>query len=268
MAKIRAKLGIVKPATDSEIEKTLSIEERKKLSAWPASYELAKIAKQEGVDLSKLSREEYVEYAIKNRLRIDDTQLRIAPWQRMATSVEEVVLENRKRKAEISDDVEKAFAKFSYEMKQKAEEQDRVIAENIRVRQGTRDSNSWLFFGINQGRGGESVETYKSYVSIKDLNKFSPEKFKKFMEALRDAGYSGDIKTFQDLSEQGIKLNDQIVMHGKSKSDAELGLKMAEQFFGEELDQKSVGKDEVVDGKNKSYSEILADKIRKAVDAS
>jgi hypothetical protein len=226
---------------------------------------LAKIAKQQGIDLSKISREEYAEFAIRNSLAIDDDQLRVAPWQRMGTSVEEIVLANRERKAQITEESEKAFAKFCYEMQQKAGQKNRFISENIRVRQGTKDSNSWLFFGINNGTGEKSNETYKSYVSVKDLNTLTPERFKQFMTALRDANYNGDIKIFQDLSEQGVRLNDQIVMHGGSQADAELALQVAEQFFGTDLDQKSVGKDEVVDGENKSYSQILAKKIAEAI---
>ena len=38
-----------------------------------------------------------------------------------------------------------------------------------------------------------------------------------------------------------------------------------EKFFGNDLDQKSLGKDEVVDSKNMSYSQILADKIKKEI---
>lgn len=105
--KLREQLGIAKPreSTDNPEKEvpvsgpeelpTLSIEERKKLHGWMASYELAKIAKQQGVDLSKISREDYVNFAIKNSLAIDDDQLRVAPWQRMGTSVEEIVLANR-----------------------------------------------------------------------------------------------------------------------------------------------------------------------------
>lgn len=269
---LNQQLGIVQPSmANEEVTKqkenpiqespTLSLEERKRLRGWPASYELAKIAKQKGIDLSKISREEYVEFAIENSLAIDDDQLRIAPWQRMGTSVEEIVLVNREKKKEINEEAEKAFAKFSFEMRQKAEEENRSLLENIRVRQGTKNSNSWLFFGINKGIDGESDETFKSYISLKDLNKLTPEKFNKFMVALRDAKYNGDIKIFQDLSEQGVRLNDQIVMHGRSEADAALAVQVAEQFFGSELDQKSLGKDEVLDGKNKSYSQILAKRI-------
>lgn len=243
----------------------LSIEERKKLHGWIASYELAKIAKQQGVDLSKISREEYADYAIKNYLAIDDDQLRVAPWQRMGTSVEEIFLANKERRTQITQESERNFTRFCYEMKQKAGQTDRFLLENIRVRQGTKDSDSWLFFGINKGIGENSNETYKSYISVKDLNTLTPERFTQFMKSLRDANYNGDIKIFQDLSVQGLKLNDQIVMHGSSQRDAKLALQVAEKFFGTDLDQKSFGKDEVIDGENKSYSQILAQKIKESI---
>ena len=274
IAELRDQLGITKPSENAEQQSAdlkpeelppLNIEARKKLQGWPASYELAKIAKQQGVDLSKISREEYADFAIQNSLAIDDSQLRAASWQRMSTSAEEVILVNREKQAQIKEESEKSFAKFSYEIQQKAGQEDRFLSENIRVRQGTKTSNSWLFFGINNGTEQESGETYKSYVSFKDLNTLTPERFTQFMTALRDAQYNGDIKIFQDMSEQGFRLNDQIVMHGGSQADAELALRVAEQFFGMDLDQKSLGKDEVVDGKNKSYSQVLAQKIAEAV---
>jgi hypothetical protein len=243
----------------------LSTEERRKLTGWSASYELAKVAKQQGVDLSKISREEYVEYAIQNSLAIDDDQLRVAPWQRAVTSVDEIVSENKKRKAKIEESSDKVFAKFCFDMQKKAEGDDRYLSENVRVRQGTKDSNSWLFFGINNGTTENSNETFKSYVSVKDLNTLTPERFKQFMVTLKEAGYNGDIKIFQDLAGQGIRLNDQIVMHGGSENDAKLALETAEKFFGNDIDQKSIGKDEVVDGVNKSYSQILAKKIAESI---
>ncbi len=240
---------------------SLNLEERKKLSGWLASYELAKVAKQQGVDLATLSREEYVDFAIRNSLAIDDTQLRMATWERMATSAEEVIALKKETIAKIKPEVEEAFRKFSYEIITKAGSQDRFVFPNIRVRQSTTGSNSWLLFGINEGWEEDSLETYKSYISFKDLNIFSPEKFNQLMVALRDAGYNGNIKTFQDLENQGVLLNDQIVMHGRTENDSRLALSVAEKLFGGELGQKGMGRDEVVGGKNKSYSEILAKKI-------
>lgn len=243
----------------------LTIDERKRLSGWSASYELAKIAKEQGVDLSRLSREEYAEYAIQNNLAIDDSQLRVAPWQRNGISVEEIVKINKEKAMEISEDADKVFSRFCFDMQKKAEDEDRYLSDNIRVRQGTKDSNSWLFFGINEGTEEGSVETFKSYLSIKDLNSLTPERFKQFMTALRDFGYNGDVKIFQDLKGQGIKLNDQIVMHGGSQEDAELALEIGRNFFGEDIDQSSVGKDEIIDGVNTSYSQILSKKIAAAI---
>ncbi len=277
MEELREQLGIADPispkntqenkslSTNSEELPIVDIEERKKLNGWPASYELAKIAKQENVDLSKLSREAYADFAIQNSLAIDDDQLRVAPWQRMATSVEEIVLTNKEQKAHITEESEEAFAKFCYDIQQKAGGENRFLSENVKVRQGTKDSNSWLFFGINDGTNEGGSETFKSYISVKDLNTLTPERFTAFMLTLRDAQYNGDIKIFQDLSEQGIRLNDQIVMHGGSQEDAALALQVAEQFFGSDIDQKSLGKDEVIDGKNLSYSQILAQKIKTSI---
>ena len=242
----------------------LNLEERKKLNGWSASYELAKIAKGQGVDLSKLSREEYAEYAIQNALAIDDSQLRVAPWQRNGTSVEEIIKINKEKTLEISEDADSAFSRFCFDIKKKAEGEDRYLTENIRVRQGTKDSRSWLYFAINEGTGEGNKETFKSYISVKDLNTLTPERFKQFMVALRDSDYNGDIKIFQDLKEQGVRLNDQIVMHGGSQKDAELALEVGRNFFENDIDQSSVGKDEIIDGKNRSYSEILAQKIADA----
>lgn len=256
---------IEQPTPTEEPEALVATAERKKMHGWEASYELAKVAKQEGIDLSKISREEYVNFAIAQGLAIDDSQLRAAPWQRMATSVQEIVEKNKELQKSINPETDAAFQAFTYEMQQVANTENRYLEEGVRVRQGTKDSNSWLFFGIGEGTLSESTETYKSYISLKDLNTFSPEEFKGFMSFLKQSGYQGDIKIFQDMSGQGIRLNDQIVMHGNSEADAKLALSAAEKFFGEKLDHKSMGKDEVIDGKNRSYSEVLAMRIKEVV---
>lgn len=276
---IRERLGIPKQevrVSDANTQKEnnsntknseiLNIEERKKLSGWNAGYELAKIAKSQGIDLSNMSREEYVQFAIDNSLAIDDSQLRMAPWQRMSTSIEELLNERRKRKLEVEDsDIDKSFTQFRKDIQNKATEDDRFISEGVRVRSGTKDSNSWLFFGINDGLDNTSNETYKSYISVKDIKTLTPERFKSLMAELQKNKYNGDIKIFNDLVDQGTMLNDQIVMHGRSQKDAELGLNLAKQFFGNDLNQQSLGKDEVIDGKNLSYSQILANKIKKEI---
>jgi len=253
----------------TDVHEVLGIEERKKLSGWSASYELAKIAESQNIDLAAISREDYAKFAIDNSLAIDDDQLRGATWERMATSLEELSGEIKRRKKEMNgSEADKAFNRFEYDMKSKAAEKDRFISDGVRVRQGTKDSNSWIFFGINESTDDESMETYKAYISVKDIHTLTPEKFVDFLKVLSGEGYDGDVKIFQDLANQAIFLNDQVVMHGRSKADAELALRVAESFFGADLDQKGYGKDEIIDGENRSYSQILATKIKDAVDAS
>lgn len=247
-----------------DTDAVLSVEQRKQLRAYDAGYELAKIAKREGIDLSKISREEYVNYAIKNSLAIDDDLLRGSAWQRMETSLEELMLHRKEKRAQLRVDAIKTFDQYCGEIKQKAGGTNRYLSQNIRVRQGTKDSNGWLYFGINDNTQSSDIETYKSYISVKDIHTLTPDRFTQFMFTLRDSKYNGDIKIFQDL-EIGVNLNDQIVMHGSSKEDAALALKAAEIFFGDDLDQKSFGKDEVIDGVSMSYSVILAKKIADAI---
>lgn len=49
--------------------------------------------------------------------------------------------------------------------------------------------------------------------------------------------------------------------------NTELALQVAGKLFGSDLDQKSVEKDKVIDGKNQNYSQILAKKIANAVNS-
>lgn len=248
----------------------LDIEERKKLSGWDASYELAKIAKAEGVDLSVLSREEYANYAIKNYLKIDDSQLRANPKHRNATSVEEVLSMLKSDRNSLTQASKDAFDSFYRTMMSLAgkTQAERFISEGVRILSGTKDSNSWLFFSINNGTNDSETTTHKSYFSLKNLNDFSPEVFKRFMAELQKRGYNGGVKIFQDLEVQGAALSDQIVMHGYSEADAKLALEVAKEFYGDKLLESSYGKDEVINGVNKSYSQIISDNIKNAVDSA
>ena len=87
------------------------------------------------------------------------------------------------------------------------------------------------------------------------------------MIELQKRGFNGGVKIFQDLEVQGPALSDQVVMHGYSEADAKLALIVAKEFYGDKLLESSYGKDQVVDGKNKSYSQILSDRIQKEVDS-
>lgn len=244
------------------------LKKNKELHGSAASYELAKIAKSQNIDLSLLSREEYADFAIQNKLMIDDNQLRMSLWQRMCESVDEVRKGDKERQSLISPEADDAFNKFSEEIKQKAGENDKKIDDNIIVKHVTNYSKNWLFFLINKGVDIKEDQIFKSYISLQDLNTLTPDKFKDFMRNLRDSGYNGDIKVFQDLLTQGIRLNDQIVMHGASEEDAKLGLDVAAKFFGDSLADQSLGIDKRIDGKWRSHSKELAQKIKNSIQDS
>jgi len=248
-----------------EVFDLVSVEDRQGLLDWPASYELAKIAHNNGIDLSKLSREQYVDYAIANDLRINDAQLRTASWERTGTSPAEIIEHRKKVREAIPEKTRKEFDIFCFRMKELAGKGDRSFQEDLRVRQGTKDSDSWLYFGINENIHKNKSETHKGYLTLENLNNFSPKQFVLFMEALRDAGYNGGVKIFQDLEAQGAILNDQIVMHGSTYEDVTIANNVADQFFGDELAEIGRGKDEIINGKSKSYSQILSDKIQQEV---
>lgn len=266
---VRKDLGLsqaIATQDNSAIVPVMPMEERKKVTVgWESSYVLAEVAKTQGIDLSKLSREAYVAYAIQQGLAIDDSQLRANPVQRMATSPEEARDMMRVEDKKITKETNDNFSRFCFEMKEKAgltDQKDRFISAGVRVRSGTSSSDSWLFFGINKDLEAKQLETYKGYICFEDINKFTPARFKDFMKALQEAGFNGGVKSFQDIGFQASRLNDQLVMHGRTKEDSILAMQIAEKFFGDEIQSKSFGKDEVVDGGNLSYSQVLAKKIK------
>lgn len=224
---------------------------------------MAEVAEKEKIDLSTLSREDYADYAIKNCLAINDTLLRVNPAERNCKTVTEVQILRKKIRDNVLPDTEKDFHKFSHDVivKSKLPESKRILLPGVKILSGTKDSNSWLFFSINSGTTDNAVEVHKSYFSFKDLNDCKPQKILDFMKYLQENGYNGGLKTFQDLTEQGTVLNDQVVMHGASETDAKNALDLARKFFAKEIGTSSLGLDKKIAGKMRSYSEILAARI-------
>jgi hypothetical protein len=244
------------------------VEENKKLQGWQAQWKLAETAASEGVDLSSLTREEYADYAIQNNLAIDDTQLRMMPSLRNHANMQDFQLA---RKAMIGYDPAtnpereksaKDFDGFAIRVQNMAEGKGKThngqIAPGVEVHSGTATSNSWLYWKINQGADSSAAETHKSYLGFKDIFKsMTPKRVVGFMKALKAAGYNGDLKTVQDIANQG-HISDQIVMHGKSEADAQLAAKVAQDFFGDEIGFAESG----IDSATQSYSERLSDRIK------
>jgi len=234
-----------------------------KLDNNEASRKLAEIAKNEGINLVELTREEYVDYAIKHGLRITDQEIRNAPELRAPTTMDETMALRKSLRENLSEKTKDLWNKWtnSIELLASKSQAERYILKGVRVLSYTANSASWLFFDINNSQVDSSKAPYKSYFSLKDFNKITPENFVSFMKHLQENGYKGSIKSFQDLVNQGVILNDQFVMHGDTKQDAELGEKLAKEFFKDEIKSTGLGKDGFENGKSKSYSQILADKI-------
>jgi len=238
------------------------------LTGWKAQWELAKIAKLEGVDLTALNRTEYADYAVKHGLEIDDSQLRMAASLRNAESLPEFL--QRKKAITSSSEFKTAsddFDKWSAGILQLAGDRAKgtssgEVASGVTVRSGTATSNTWLFFKINQGADGSSGKTHKTYVGFADLAKsLSGTRFTGFMQALQQAGYQGDIKTGQDFIHL-VAMSDQIVMHGRTEADADLAAKVAQSHFGSEINFTDKG----VDAGGKSYSQIISDDIKQRIE--
>lgn len=195
-------------------------------------------------------------------MAISSDMLRMHPGLRNCKSVSEASQLRKEIEASVLGATDKAFHAFSFEMKEKSRlaQRDRYVSNEVRILSATDKSDSWLFFSINKGVNSKAVESHKTYLTLKDLNTLSPERVKAFMSVLQMKGYSGGLKLFQDIKEQST-LNDQIVMHGASKNDAENALALAKQFFGDDIYEPNVGLDQVVSGKDTSYSEILAARI-------
>lgn len=250
---------------DESVVPLATEKEKRLLHGWSAGYELARVAESEGVDLLSLSREAYAEYAVSHNLEIDDAQLRAARWERTATSPEEIVARRKELAANIPSEQLSAFSQFDTDMRALAATDNRFLRDGVRVSQGTAQSNSWLFFGINQSLGNHLTEMHKGYLTFKELGKFSPEIFVGYLETLQQAGYNGDVKVFQDMGSQGLLLNDQVVMHGATAEDVVLANDIARQYFGENVAEVGVGMDMQIAGKWKSYSQILAEQVKERI---
>ncbi len=256
------------PPSDKQYS-ILPIDARVKLTPWAAAGELAKIAFNEGVNIANLTREEYVNYAIKHFLKIDGTLLRGSRKLRTAISIAQQSFYMKELSKSISDVTQKSFLNFEREVVKTASQTDpnkRLLFDdnkNIRVRSGNTYGSSWLFFGVNSGI--KDGDVFKSYAEFKDVNKVYVNDFKFFLKELQKRGYNGDVKIYSDPKDMGALIADHLVMHGASEKDAILGKKIAEEFFRDKVFSTSLGKDQIINGKMESYSNILSMKIEEAI---
>ena len=212
-----------------------------------------------------MSREQYVDYAISKGLRIDDNQLRMPTRMRAATSLAEydgmragMTAKDVRNNPELKR-IDTEFSKFAENMKSQAGHE---LESGIGVRSGTKDSNNWIFWKVNNGATAKAERVDKAYLGFDNpFQSLTPSRMKGFLQALKNAGYNGDVKTVQDLT-QATHMSDQIVIHGASKADADLGMRIGKEFFKKDLTFSEMG----YDSATQSYSQILDSRIGKALD--
>jgi hypothetical protein len=222
------------------------------------------------VDLTKMSREQYVDYAISKGLMIEDNQLRMPTKLRAATSLAEYDALRagvRPKDVRANPELKKADDRFSMFVQNMKNRSGMDLEEGIRVRSGTKDSSTWLFWKINEGampnpsKPDPAFKVEKAYLGFDNpFTSLTPERMQQFLRVLKEKGYNGDVKTAQDLGE-ATHMSDQIVMHGRTIQDAELGMKIGQEFFKGDLNFFERG----YDSASQSYSQILQSKIYKAL---
>ena len=143
----------------------------------------------------------------------------------------------------------------------------RQMMENLKVKDidGVRQhsgSSSWEHFTVGTDSHKSGTDRHKSYVTLTDGVDISETDIRGLLSALSDAGYNGQVK-FPAVGARAILSFDNIVMHGASKSEAEFGLKVASQYFGNRVSGTQMG----VDSVGKSHTELMGERVEASLKA-
>lgn len=85
------------------------------LTGYEAGYELARLAREEGVDLTQMTREQYADYAVKHQMQIDDSQLWLLPSLRVHESLASLMQARKSTKPQnaAEEKLDREFAEFA-----------------------------------------------------------------------------------------------------------------------------------------------------------
>ena len=266
-------------------------------SSFDHQTDLAKAARKEGVDLTKMTRLEYARYAIDNGARIDKAAIRMQPSLRTFEGDVRgfIAAMNAMRKTHDTDGKgNKEFNDWNAEMHRLSEnllnwhEANKAFkkgkgadpgprpsldipgAGGARIKANNSQESKYIFAQVGKGKqtAHKSSDTYKAYVGLKEVGKqLTKSRAVAFLKALQDAGINADVKFIEDTVFDSTS-RDQIVIHG-DKATAHAAEKVAKTFWGSELDITEIGRDgPLKTGDHTSYSGLIEENINDQIDAA
>jgi hypothetical protein len=228
---------------------------------------LSEQAKKDGVDLTKMTREQYVAYAKKYGVYLDGDAIRMSPDSRVQDNVADA-LDAKNMKAQQGSKrfaANSAYDKMTTALKairNKAFDVGKALKSGYIT--ALDHADGWVNFKIKgdanrAASNAQSVKPIKAYFDFgKKFASFLTESnIKALLLKLHEAGYNGQLK-IGESSSQMSRLADQMVVHGATDADTQLAAKVIEEFFGSENVKTNFGRD----AKGTSYSENLSEETR------
>ena len=248
---------------------TFSSEDTVSVAEAHALVTLAQQAKQDGIDVTKMSREEYVDYAVSHGVVLTGNNIRMAASLRGSENIydaqEAVGLRSQHgmtgAKATTAFDAMaekwKAMASTSVDAGQKGGGGITTL----------NHADGWVNFAINAaGKKGRSAsKVYAGFGQNFDAA-LTQDRVLELLAALHDEGFHGQFK-FGESGAFMQRLGDQLVAHGITDADTSIATKVFQDLsakWGVDVEISSGADGNDSSGKHTSYSELLAEKTLKA----
>jgi hypothetical protein len=216
-------------------------------------FKLAQIANNKHTDLSKLNRSQYIDFAEDNDVYLDDNDLRLKPQLR--TAIDQEHLQQILKSDNNIDD--KNMQKFYHMSAEHQASPGKLLMPGIEIHPATLHDQMWLYYYINGGLDDDLQEIHKSYIGLSNINDFNAKDWLSFLKQLQNEMFCGNVKTAQDPKQLKM-MSDQIVMHGNTKEDADIALRVAKRHFGDKVTFEDQGVDKFFNGKWYSHAQWLS----------
>ncbi|WP_038164968.1 hypothetical protein [Verrucomicrobium sp. BvORR106] len=119
--------------------------------------------------------------------------------------------------------------------------------------------SAWTNFEVGNDSHAKGTDRHKAYATIADVLSLSESDMQGFMEALRYAGFNGQVK-FPGMGSRALLSFDNVVMHGATENDAQVAERVAREYFGTRVQGTQFG----IDQGGNSHTQALADRTEQA----